>query len=372
MLVHIISLNGRDVAPTRCVSGKMRETRPSHMAARPAMHACFRHSSACTTAGCLSFHASASQVTAVDKSAPTTMCVLALGNSLAANYGPRLAAERVLPTLAPLLVVPTLSPQQFAIAMKTVRDVLSHVERSRATGAMEGSPRAGSLGGMVPSGGGGTSVVAGGKARTEAVDSDWMSVTAAGSATGGGALRSTGMPAASAVPAAPDGTDLLAGLTLQQSSVAASASQRPLAPTVGTSSSSGGSSSSGYGLAGRQVGSRKPMSSLVAVSATALPQPNWAFGGTSTNSGMSPTRPAQTSSWADPFAGLQGGSTGSAQRPAAIPQHVQQEVFDPFALGSVALASSSGKGQLPAKAQPQAAMQPPAGSFAAGADGSLI
>lgn len=310
----------------------------------------------------------------MDKSAPTTMCVFALGNSLAANYGPCLAAERVLPTLAPLLVVPTLSPQQFAIAVKTVRDVLSHVERSRAAGAgaMEGSPRAGSLGGMVPSSGGGTSVMAGGKAMTEAVDSGWMAVTAVGSATGGGALHSTGMPAASAVPAAPDGTDLLAGLTLQQSSVAASASQRPLAPPVGTSSS-GGSSSSGYGLAGRQVGSGKPMSSLVAVSATALPQPNWAFGGTSTSSGMSPTRPAQTSSWADPFAGLQGGSTGSAQRPAAIPQHVQQQVFDPFALGSVALANSSGgKGQLPAKAQPQAAMQPPAGSFAAGADGSLI
>ena len=343
------------------------------MAARPAMHVSGIAARE-PQLSCPSFHASASQVTAVDKSAPTTMCVLALGNSLAAQWGPRLAAERVLPALAPLLVVPTLSPQQFAIAMKTVRDVLSHVERSRAAGAMDGSPRAGSLGGTVSSGGAGTSVMAGGKARTEAVDSDWMAVTAVGPATGSGALRSTGMPAASAVPVAPDGADLLAGLTLQPPSAAVSASQRPLAPSVGGSSSGGGSSSTGFGLAGRQVGSGKPMSSLVAAPATAPSQPNWAFGGTSTSSGMSPMQPAQASGWADPFAGLQGqlgGSTGSAPRPAAVPKHVQQQqqVFDPFALGSVALASSGGgKGQLAAKPQPQAAT----GSFAAGADGSLI
>lgn len=49
------------------------------------------------------------QVTSVDKTPGTTLCVLGLGDSLARQWGPRLAAERVLPVLCPLLTVPSLS-----------------------------------------------------------------------------------------------------------------------------------------------------------------------------------------------------------------------------------------------------------------------
>ncbi len=312
-------------------------------------------------------------MTAVDKSASTTMCVLALGNSLAAQWGPRLAAERVLPALAPLLVVPTLNSQQFATAMKTVRDVLSHVERSRAAGGADGSPHAGSLGGMAPAAGGGRGAMAGGTAKpaaaAAAVDSDWMAAAVVGPASGSRAMGSMGPPAAAPVPAAPaaNGTDLLAGLTLQQPPAATAVLSRLPAPSAGASSSS---SSSMFGLAGQQVGSGKPIGSLQPVATSA--QPSWAFGGTSAVGGAAAMRPAPASSLADPFAGLQlGGATGNALRPAAVPQQQQQQqqVFDPFALGS---AAPGGSPQWPARVQQQAAMQPPAGGFAAGADGSLI
>jgi SCY1-like protein 2 len=73
----------------------------------------------------------AAQVVAVDKSAPTAMCVLGLGEALARQWGARLAAERVLPALTPLLVMPALSAAQFVTALKTIKEVLAEVERSR-------------------------------------------------------------------------------------------------------------------------------------------------------------------------------------------------------------------------------------------------
>lgn len=65
------------------------------------------------------------QVTAVDKTPATTMCALGLGDSVARQWGPRVAAERVLPVLCPLLVVPSLNTQQFQTAMKTIRELLA-------------------------------------------------------------------------------------------------------------------------------------------------------------------------------------------------------------------------------------------------------
>ena len=60
----------------------------------------------------------------MDKTPATTMCALALGEALAKQWGPRLAAEKVLPILCPLLVVPSLNNQQFAAAVSTVKDLV--------------------------------------------------------------------------------------------------------------------------------------------------------------------------------------------------------------------------------------------------------
>ena len=58
------------------------------------------------------------QVSAVDHTASTVMCVLGLGDSISKQYGLRLAAKEVLPMLTPLLVLPSLSGQQFTSAMR--------------------------------------------------------------------------------------------------------------------------------------------------------------------------------------------------------------------------------------------------------------
>lgn len=67
----------------------------------------------------------------MDKTAATTMCALALGDALGRQFGARVAAERVLPALCPLLVVPSLSAQQAATAMKVVRDMLARWVRGQ-------------------------------------------------------------------------------------------------------------------------------------------------------------------------------------------------------------------------------------------------
>ena len=61
------------------------------------------------------------QVTVVDKTPGTVMCVLGLGGAVAKRWGPELAATNVLPVLTPLLVAPALTQQQFNTAMRCVR-----------------------------------------------------------------------------------------------------------------------------------------------------------------------------------------------------------------------------------------------------------
>ena len=46
------------------------------------------------------------------------MCVLALGDAIAKQYGLGVAAQQVLPLLTPLLVLPTLSLPHFSQAMR--------------------------------------------------------------------------------------------------------------------------------------------------------------------------------------------------------------------------------------------------------------
>ena len=57
------------------------------------------------------------QVSAVDHTAPTVMCVLALGDAISKQYGLAMAAKEVLPLLTPLLILPALSGPQFSQAM---------------------------------------------------------------------------------------------------------------------------------------------------------------------------------------------------------------------------------------------------------------
>ena len=58
------------------------------------------------------------QVSSVDKTAPTLMCVLGLGEALGKEYGPDMIGESILPLLTPLLVAPTFSREQFGTAMR--------------------------------------------------------------------------------------------------------------------------------------------------------------------------------------------------------------------------------------------------------------
>ena len=53
----------------------------------------------------------------MDHTAPTVMCVLSLGESIAKQYGLGMAAQQVLPLLTPLLVQPTLSGPLLAPTM---------------------------------------------------------------------------------------------------------------------------------------------------------------------------------------------------------------------------------------------------------------
>ena len=58
------------------------------------------------------------QVSLVDKTAPTLMCVLGLGEALGKEYGPDMIGGSILPLLTPLLVAPTFSREQFGTAMR--------------------------------------------------------------------------------------------------------------------------------------------------------------------------------------------------------------------------------------------------------------
>ncbi|KAL4280067.1 hypothetical protein GQ457_03G029500 [Hibiscus cannabinus] len=59
--------------------------------------------------------------TAVDRSAPTLMCTLAVSNAILKQYGVEFTAEHVLPLLAPLLTAQQLNIQQFSKYMHLLR-----------------------------------------------------------------------------------------------------------------------------------------------------------------------------------------------------------------------------------------------------------
>ena len=330
------------------------------------------------------------QVTAVDKSAPTAMCVLALGGALAKQWGARLAAERVLPTLAPLLVAPALNSQQFAAAMKTVRDVLGAIERSRAAGGADGGAAT-----AVPVANGAAAGGAGhrGGMAAAAAPADWLAATKVAPGSGGGRARAqAGTPAA---PASNGGDGLLSGLQLQRPAAVAPYAAPAPRPTLGGGPMGGGS------MFGGQVGASRPMGSApLAAASLAVPttrqSQGWAFaaapgGGGSGAAGIRPAQPGGygsggasagsssgfASSLADPFAGLQLGGpspaagSNSVQWPPPAPPAASgagAPVFDPFALGSAAPGGGAGGLQWPAPPPTQQQQQqqqrwgPPAGS----------
>jgi len=84
----------------------------------------------------------------VDKSAPTAMCILGLGDALSKKWGPMFTAEKALPALTPLLASPALSAQQFTTAAKTVHEMVGLIEKARGgeeDDSRSGPPAAGAL-----------------------------------------------------------------------------------------------------------------------------------------------------------------------------------------------------------------------------------
>ncbi|GMH34388.1 hypothetical protein BSKO_02222 [Bryopsis sp. KO-2023] len=69
-----------------------------------------------------------SQVSAVDKSPGTLMCVLGVGDAISKQWGAEITAEKVLPLLFPLTVAKGLSHQQFGTYMTLIREMLKRVE----------------------------------------------------------------------------------------------------------------------------------------------------------------------------------------------------------------------------------------------------
>ncbi|KAG2303630.1 hypothetical protein Bca4012_062382 [Brassica carinata] len=69
--------------------------------------------------------------TAVDRSAPTLMCTLAVANAILKQYGVEFTAEHVLPLIIPLLTAQQLNVQQFAKYMLFVKDILRKIEEKR-------------------------------------------------------------------------------------------------------------------------------------------------------------------------------------------------------------------------------------------------
>ncbi|GMI90745.1 hypothetical protein like AT1G71410 [Hibiscus trionum] len=69
--------------------------------------------------------------TAVDRSAPTLMCALAVSKAIFKQYGVEFTAEHVLPLLTPLLTAQQLNLQQFAKYMHFVKDILRKIEDKR-------------------------------------------------------------------------------------------------------------------------------------------------------------------------------------------------------------------------------------------------
>ncbi|GAB4813447.1 hypothetical protein N2152v2_000493 [Parachlorella kessleri] len=228
------------------------------------------------------------QVTAVDKTPATTMCALALGEALARQWGPRLAAEKVLPILCPLLVVPSLNNQQFAAAVRTVKDLVGRIEKTRGGGTDgAGSPTAA---------GRQAAAAAASAGSTGAESTDWLATTStlppsyphakakatalSGSAAGSSLRGGTGSPVATArrpgssnVSSAGSqaglsgplfGTGVSAG-TAEKGTAAARPELRSSSGSLG----SGGSLSGTVGLGAAPVSQqRSPLGAAAATAAT--------------------------------------------------------------------------------------------------------
>ncbi|XP_010477557.1 PREDICTED: SCY1-like protein 2 isoform X2 [Camelina sativa] len=69
--------------------------------------------------------------TAVDRSAPTLMCTLAVANAILKQYGVEFTSEHVLPLIIPLLTAQQLNVQQFAKYMLFIKDILRKIEEKR-------------------------------------------------------------------------------------------------------------------------------------------------------------------------------------------------------------------------------------------------
>jgi hypothetical protein len=64
---------------------------------------------------------SLSQLTAVDRTAGTSICTVQVADALSRQWGAELTASRLLPLACPLLLCPALNPAQFREMMATVQ-----------------------------------------------------------------------------------------------------------------------------------------------------------------------------------------------------------------------------------------------------------
>lgn len=80
------------------------------------------------------------QITQVDKSQGTLMCVLGVCDSISKHWGEIITAQIVLPFLTPLLIVKTLSHQQFATYLTVTREMLNRIEEKTGKQIRESEP----------------------------------------------------------------------------------------------------------------------------------------------------------------------------------------------------------------------------------------
>lgn len=64
----------------------------------------------------------------VDKGASTIMGIIGLASATGKKWGPKFASEKVLPLISPLIFATSLNREQQAMVMKTVRDIVDHID----------------------------------------------------------------------------------------------------------------------------------------------------------------------------------------------------------------------------------------------------
>ncbi|CAN7040613.1 unnamed protein product [Brassica rapa subsp. trilocularis] len=118
--------------------------------------------------------------TAVDRSAPTLMCTLAVANAILKQYGVEFTAEHVLTLMMPLLTAQQLNVQQFAKYMLFVKDILRKIEEKRGvtvndSGTPEVKPHSVANGVQFQSSAQTPEKVASAAKSSPAWDEDWVS-----------------------------------------------------------------------------------------------------------------------------------------------------------------------------------------------------